>query len=94
VAITASASFEGAWDLEISASTTTSDLMSNWCCYGWFMEADEQKQFVNDLHLQEQRKDVFRQASINPNSIEHSHRIINQNIPAKRNYRGKQSQRI
>lgn len=93
MAISASASFE--FTVDISDSTTMGPInnLVDWSQLLIMMD-DDYKEFVNDLHLEENRKDIFKVASINPNSIEHSHRVMNQHIPAKRNYRGKQSQRI
>ena len=99
MAIAASGAFETDWN-QSSASTTIGlgfDQIIDWSeifACGYFQTALDYKNFVNDLHLEEYSKDLFRVASIIPNGVEYSHKIMNQNIPGKRNFRGKEFQRL
>jgi len=97
VTITASASFTVT--VQTSNSTTIGpwDSIIDWTqlfACGIFASHDDYKAFVNELHTEEYRKDIFRGASIIPKSTEHSHRVMNQIIPGKRNFRGRQSRRL
>lgn len=67
--------------------------LNDWTCYGFFIDADP-REFINDLVLAEKRKDIFRATSIIPKTTEYHQRVIRQNIPAKRNFRGHQSSRL
>lgn len=66
---------------------------SQWTCYGFFDNADP-REFINDLVLDEKRKDIFRAASIIPKTTEYHQRVTSQFIPGKRNFRGHQTSRL
>lgn len=97
--LSASASFEGTFTFETPASTTIEPCATlvDWSqllSYGYFESLADYKNFVNELHLEEYRKDLFREASITPRETPYSQRVTNYCIPAKRNYKGRQYQRL
>jgi len=85
----------------ISASTTwtidvtTSPVMYDWAFLGLVETAADYKYFVNELHVQEHRKDLFRESSISPIEAQYSQTKMNHCcvIPAKRNFKGIQARR-
>lgn len=58
------------------------------------LEEQDEKEFINELHVEEHRKDLFRVASIIPNSHNFKQKITSHNIPSSRNMRGNQSRRV
>lgn len=82
--------FSVTWTTDVASPTID---LSNWSCYGFFMDADP-REFINDLVLDEKRKDIFRASSIIPKTTEYHQRVMRQNIPAKRNFRGHQASRL
>ena len=96
----------GATDLPViisSSATWSTDAYTNpvveidwsqvFAC-GIFETAVDYKEFVNELHVQEHRKDLFRESLISPINTQYSQRKMNHCvIPAKRNFKGTQSRR-
>lgn len=97
--ITASGStdFQTTWWISSASDTTYREPItidwSQFAC-GLFETEHDYKSFVTELHLEEDRKDVFRQTSIIPKTTEHTQRVINQKIPGKRNFKGNQASRF
>lgn len=91
--LSASASFT--CEIETSASTTIGPCASLVDWSQLLIETDDDyKSFCNEIHTEEYRKDLFREASITPIETPYTQRVTSYCIPAKRNFRGKQSSRI
>lgn len=99
MSITASGTTNFTYQTFWTTATTTPnhDIEVDWSTLfscGYFETENDYKAFVNNLHVEEKRKDVFRESSITSRNKEYSHTITNQFIPATRNLRGKESRRI
>lgn len=88
----------GSFDTSTTNATTSAetDFIVNWIDLVDSLEITyvDEKEFINELHVVEHRKDLFRVASIIPNSHNYKQKIITNNIFSSRNLKGKQARRL